>query len=370
MLDTPTGTITTVTGGPGANQPLVHPVDVTYCLMREVFGERDAAKYRAASWQATRASLGSTLRWDFLYRGGTWSDFRRLVGLQSRSDLFLEGGQYLLAYRELTPAIHTFDARNSDGEPTFGWTPRTELVTTLTALYDADAETGAWRGSLEQRSTRQTDRYGSRRRVDKRAPGGRDLSLPWIREKTVASTLANYWLGEWETPRMTLTVRGYWDALVLEKSDIITVDSPLVAPFGKLGFAVRGKRYQLGSGTVEIDAVEVDQFPSELTLPMQYAVSHLGTRALPAQYRLLVTPEILLDAAYRLVVPGVPIDLPVVYRVAATMARELPAAYMLVTTPEHDLPSGYADSGALRCRSHLRRRGVCLRWRRRSQSAL
>ena len=345
LRDTPTGTVTAVTGGPGANAQLVHPADVTYALMREVYGETDPAKYRAASWQAARSALGTEPRWDFLFRGGTWSDFRRLVGLQSRCDFFMEGGQYLLVYRELKAASHRFDARNSDGEPTFGWTPRTELVTTLTALYDPQLDSGIWRGSLERRSTKQTTRYGSRRRVDKRAPGGRDLSLPWIREAATASMLANYWLGEWEVPRMTLTVRGYWDALTLEKGDIVTVDSPLVAPFGTLGFAVRGKRYQLGTGTVEIDAVEVDQFPSELTFNADYFILHVATRTLPTVYALLATLDLTRDAAYRLLVPGPAFDVPGRYYIALPVDLSHPAVYMVRGTVERDLAAGYAILG-------------------------
>ena len=46
VKDTPTGTITAMTGGPGANTLLTNPVDVTYLLQREVFGETDVTRYR------------------------------------------------------------------------------------------------------------------------------------------------------------------------------------------------------------------------------------------------------------------------------------------------------------------------------------
>ena len=74
VTDTPTGTITAMTGGPGANALLTNPADVTYLLQREVFGETDVTRYRAASWAGARAALAATgVRRDFLYRGGTWS---------------------------------------------------------------------------------------------------------------------------------------------------------------------------------------------------------------------------------------------------------------------------------------------------------
>ena len=88
--------------------------------------------------------------------------------------------------------------------------------------------------------------------------------LPWVRAASTATLLANYWLTQWETPRMTCTLRGYWDALALEKSDVVTVDVPLVAAFGTVGFAIRAKRYRLGEGVVELEGVELDRLPSVL----------------------------------------------------------------------------------------------------------
>jgi hypothetical protein len=254
------------------------------------------------------------------------------VGLQSRADLFMEGGQYLLAYRQLTTPAQAFDARNLDGEPVFGWSPRTELVTTLTALYDADLTTGTWQGSQELRSTRLTTRYGSRRRIDKRAPGGRDLALPWVRNAGTATLLANYWLSQWETPRMTCTLRGYWDALALEKADVVTVDVPLVAAFGTVGFAIRSKRYRLGEGVVELEGVELDRLPSALDLPASYALVGLTTRALPSGYRQRTTPTFTTDAAYRLITVVAPMTQAAQYRVTQARDATLPARYELIFT--------------------------------------
>jgi len=244
----------------------------------------------------------------------------------------MESGQYLLAYRQLTAPAQTFDARNLDGEPVFGWSPRTELVTTLTALYDADLTTGTWQGSQELRSTRLTTRYGSRRRLDKRAPGGRDLALPWVRAASTATALANYWLSQWETPRMTCTLRGYWDALPLEKADVVTVDVPLVAAFGTVGFAIRSKRYRLGEGVVELEGVELDRLPSALDLPASYTLVGLTTRALPSGYRQRTLPTLTTTAAYRLVTAGGPIAVSSQYRVDQVRDATLPARYEMIFT--------------------------------------
>src|SRR4030095_3603932 len=163
-----------------------------------------------------------------------------------------------------------------------------------------DLTTGTWQGSQELRSTRLTTRYGSRRRLDKRGPGGPGTPPPWGPGPRTAPLLANYWLTQWETPRMTCTLRGYWEALALEKSDVVTVDVPLVTPFGTVGFAIRAKRYRLGGGGGGAEGVELDRLPSALDLPASYALVGLTTRALPSGYRQKLTPTLTADARYRL----------------------------------------------------------------------
>jgi hypothetical protein len=305
LTDDGSGTISSFVGGPGASQLLRHPAEVTYALMREVYGETTPANFHQARWQATRtAQVAQGYTWGFKWSPLRWSEFRRLAGLQGFADLFQEGGQWIYAYRAFGAPVVTFDGRNTIGPPAVSWTPRTELVTALVAPYDWDPAAQRYRASVERRSTRHAERSGIRRRQDAKTREVTDLPLPWVRDVNTAHRLATAWLEQLEQPRMRVTCAGPWESLVLEKADIIALDLtawPHLTPFGNVGLAIRGKRYRLAQGLVEFDAVELDQLPSEVQKLAAYFLRHTATPQRGATYRLLLTKDQVKGATYRLV---------------------------------------------------------------------
>src|SRR4030095_3531434 len=104
-------------------------------------------------------------------------------------------------------------------------------------------------------------------------------------------------------------------------ADVVTVDVPLVAAFGTVGFAIRSKRYRLGEGVVELEGGELDRLPSALDLPASYALVGVTTRALPSGYRQRTTPTFTADAAYRLPPVGAPLNRASQQRVTRPPAR-------------------------------------------------
>jgi hypothetical protein len=329
------------------------PADPIKLLMREYYGENVNGNYDLVTWFATRGKQAAAgLKWAFLWRGMPWSEFRRLAGLQSRSDLFQDGGKWLHVYREISAPVMTFDTRNTIGRPVGGQTPRTELVTAISAPYDWDDVESRWRGSIRRVSARGQERYGARRRLDKKR-GVKDLPLPWIRDPATADAIATYWLGQLEKQRLTVTIRGTWEALVLDKADPITVDTaayPHLAPFGQIGYTVRDKRYLLHERLVEITAVELDFLPSEIILPAEYRLLRTATRTLAAAYRLGFTRDKNLSATYRVKLAGLEVALAALYRLRLIGTPTLAAEYRLLPTLEVALPAAYSiatrwDSG-------------------------
>ena len=179
-------------------------------------------------------------------------------------------------------AAHTFDARNLDGEPVFGWSPRTELVTTLTVLYDPDPDGGAWRGSQELRSTRLTDAVRLPPPGGQAGPGrARSPAAMGAPAGHGDDRSRTYWLSQWETPR-----HDVYPARLLGRAGAREErrrhrgrarSSPRSAT---VGFAIRAKRYRLGRGHGGARGRGAGPLPSVLDLPAAIcvwpALTHAG----------------------------------------------------------------------------------------------
>jgi hypothetical protein len=296
------------------NLLLENPTDVTRLLMERYYGQTAASLYHPTRWLTTRTTQQTIpLKWGFRWEGKPFSEFRALAGLQGQADLFQDNGLWIYAFRSVTTSTLTLDDRNVIGEPVISWTPRTDLVTALAVNSDWDSAESRWRDSKDVRSTVFADRWGTRygRAADR---GRRSLDLPWVRTITSRDWLAAYWLGQWERPRCRVRCTVTWEAQILEKADIITVNVPVLAPYGTLAFAVRRKRY-LGAerlGLIEIEATELDFLPQEFSRTAQYGVrltmnlagdgGYRVTRALSltraAIYRVPTTPSLTRAASY------------------------------------------------------------------------
>jgi hypothetical protein len=228
----------TLSGTP--NALLEHPVDVTTLLLLNAWPNTTAGML-GASFAATRSALVG-YEWAFLFDGGSFADWRRQFGEQSRSQLYLDGGVWQLAYLDEAPiadlmldVARDFDP---DDEAPLGLTERTEVRDAL-AVYSGRewAETG---GAL-------ADQYRAMTSVgDGEAPYDFPLSL--VQDATTAAALGAFWLSRWQRQLLTLECVTYWNALGIEVGQHVAITGhPLLEAHGGdwIVWRVVARRYLL-----------------------------------------------------------------------------------------------------------------------------
>jgi hypothetical protein len=234
------------------------PADLVWVLLREAYGQAEA-QMDASSFRDTKAiQEAAGLKWAMPFRGMTLTEFARLAGLQGRALLFQERGLWIYRWDGRPSSVMTFDASNT--LPAEGLrvrlTPSTELVTTLEVKYAQDPARGEYREALTliaPTAARYADRRGRTRRDQ---PLG-TLELPWVRDPVTAAYLGAWRLGQLDHPRLLLTVTGTWEALTVEKGDLITCAHPLLAAYGgPIAAVVRRKAYRLAEDAIELEAVD------------------------------------------------------------------------------------------------------------------
>jgi hypothetical protein len=234
------------------------PADLVWVLLREAYGQAEA-QMDASSFRDTKAiQEAAGLKWAMPFRGMALTEFCRLAGLQGRALLFQERGLWLYRWDGRPGPGPTFDASNT--LPAEGLrvrlTPSTELVTELTIKYAQDPARGDYREALTliaPTAARYADRRGRTRRDQ---PLG-TLELPWVRDPATAAYLGAWRLGQLDHPRLLLTVTGTWEALTVEKGDLITCAHPLLAAYGgPIAAVVRRKAYRLAEDAIELEAVD------------------------------------------------------------------------------------------------------------------
>jgi hypothetical protein len=234
------------------------PADLVWVLLREVYGQAEA-EMEASSFRDTKAlQQAAGLKWAMPFSGMALTEFCRLAGLQGRALLFQERGLWIYRWDGRPGPGLTFDASNT--LPAEGLrvrlTPSTELVTELTIKYAQDPVHGDYREALTLRAPtaeRYTDRRGRTRRDQ---PLG-TLELPWVHDPATAAYLGAWRLGQLDHPRLLLTVTGTWEALTVEKGDLITCAHPLLAAYGgPIAAVVRRKAYRLAEDAIELEAVD------------------------------------------------------------------------------------------------------------------
>jgi hypothetical protein len=234
------------------------PADLVWVLLREAYGQADA-QMDASSFRDTQAiQAAAGLKWAMAFHGMALTEFCRLAGLQGRALLFQERGLWIYRWDGRPGPGLTFDASNT--LPAEGLrvrlTPSTELVTGLTIKYAQDPARGDYREALTltaPTAARYADRRGRTRRDQ---PLG-TLELPWVRDPATAAYLGAWRLGQLDHPRLLLTVTGTWEALTVEKGDLITCAHPLLTAYGgPIAAVVRRKAYRLAEDAIELEAVD------------------------------------------------------------------------------------------------------------------
>lgn len=265
LQDDSAGTLTGV-----ALQLIRKPMHHVRILLREAWREDDDADYNLASFNATRArqdGFGLT-EWAQRYAGEGFEGWREAVALQGRADLFNESGLWHYLWRERRLATLTFAADDIVGVPVLSWTGRSEVTTVLSTLYG----TGQFQHGFALKSDRGLPRFG--------AQSAQQLTLPWIYDDGPARALAQYWLDQWDRPRLQVSLRVRWLAYVLELGDTFAVDHPTLDPFGRqhVAFLVSEKRYNLADGSIELVGLEADA--PALILDESFAVRAPGVGTL------------------------------------------------------------------------------------------
>jgi hypothetical protein len=266
------------------------PADLVWVLLREVYGQAEA-QMDAPSFRDTKAiQEAAGLTWAMAFRGMALTEFCRLAGLQGRALLFQERGLWIYRWDGRPGPGLTFDASNT--LPAEGLrvrlTPATELVTELTIKYAQDPARGDYREALTltaPTAARYADRRGRTRRDQ---PLG-TLELPWVRDPATAAYLGAWRLGQLDHPRLLLTVTGTWEALTVEKGDLITCAHPLLAAYGgPIAAVVRRKAYRLAEDAIELEAVDAPSIQRAYRL--RYILgAQTAARSFGASYQ--VTPR-------------------------------------------------------------------------------
>jgi hypothetical protein len=234
------------------------PADLVWVLLREAYGQAESAM-DVPSFRDTKAlQEAALLKWAMPFRGMALTEFCRLAGLQGRALLFQERGLWIYRWDGRPSAGITFDASNT--LPAEGLrvrlTPSTELVTTLDVKYAQDPAHGDYRERLTLTAPT-AERYADRRGRTRREQPLGTLELPWVRDPATAAYLGAWRLGQLDHPRLLLTVTGTWEALTVEKGDLITCAHPLLAAYGgPIAAVVRRKAYRLAEDAIELEAVD------------------------------------------------------------------------------------------------------------------
>jgi Putative phage tail protein len=259
------------------------PADLVWVLLREVYGQAESAM-DAPSFRDTKALQQAVgLTWAMAFRGMPLTEFCRLAGLQGRAMLVQERGLWMYRWDGRPPAGLTFDATNT--LPDVGLrarvTPSTELVTELTVKYAQDPAQGDYREAFTLRSVT-ADRYAARRG---RASNDRQqgtLELPWIRNATAAAYIGAWRLAQLDHPRVLLTVTATWEALAVEKGDLIRCAHALLTAYGgPIAAIVRRKAYRLAEDAIELEAVDAP------TQTKRYGLRYvLGSKTIAKRYGL------------------------------------------------------------------------------------
>jgi Putative phage tail protein len=234
------------------------PADLVWILLREAFGQAES-QMDAPSFRDTKTLQQAVgLKWAFAYDGVLLTDFCRLAGLQGRALLFQERGLWVYRWDSRPPSVMTFDATNTlpDTGVVARVTPATELVTELTVKYAQDPANREYREAFTLTAATK-DRYAARRgRTRGDEPQG-VLELPWVRDAAAAHYLGAWRLAQLDHPRLILALRATWDALAVDKGDLITVSSPMLTAYGgPMGAVVRMKGYALADDAIDLEAVD------------------------------------------------------------------------------------------------------------------
>jgi hypothetical protein len=279
----------TITGTPGYFIEL--PGWHTKLLLREVYKETNPALYDNPSWQAAlNQQWANGYRWGWTFKGGSFREWRKQVGYQGRAELYQEGGLWRYTWRDKADVQYYFTDRNLADDIVLDWSPRTELATELDVTYDP-TEDGTWQQKLTLTSTVSNHRYGLQR--GRRDLGGRALALPWVRDSGTATRLGTYWLSQWETERLRPTIKAFWDAIGLEKTDTIQVTTPLLTSYGTTRFRIRQKSYDLEAGLLTFECEEADIPPQELLQNGAYRLKSSSSSQLTGQTRCLRIPALI-----------------------------------------------------------------------------
>jgi Putative phage tail protein len=234
------------------------PADLVWILLREAFGQAES-QMDAPSFRDTKSLQQAVgLKWAFAFHGMALTDFCRLAGLQGRALLFQERGLWIYRWDGRPPSLMTFDQTNTlpDTGVVARVTPATELVTELTVKYAQDPANREYREAFTLTSATK-DRYAARRGRTRRDEPQGVLELPWVRDAAAAHYLGAWRLSQLDHPRLILALRATWDALAVEKGDVITVSSPMLTAYGgPLGAVVRTKGYALGEDAIDLGAVD------------------------------------------------------------------------------------------------------------------
>jgi hypothetical protein len=279
----------TISGTP--NQLLTNPADVTKLAALVIYPHSTTADI-GSSFATTRAALKAAgYRWDFLLRERSFAALRRKFGEQAACALHLESGRWeyprlrfgtattfyatefrptsvapLVALQLATggftaaassvgPAIWTLDYGTKwwDGEPVVvSRTPRTETWTRLRVFFAR-----AWNTEGEEAYTvvRTYGDLGPKAREKK-------LELDFIRHAGTASTVANFWLKHWSRQRWRIRGVAFWNALALEKFDVVDVPNhPVLLAHAGVVFRVHKKIYRLADDNparIELEGIEAN----------------------------------------------------------------------------------------------------------------
>jgi Putative phage tail protein len=234
------------------------PADLVWMLLREAFGQAES-QMDAPSFRDTKTLQQAVgLKWAFVYDGVLLTDFCRLAGLQGRALLFQERGLWVYRWDGRPSSVMTFDQTNTLPETgvVARVTPATELVTELTVKYAQDPANREYREAFTLTAATK-DRYAARRGRTRRDEPQGVLELPWIRDAAAAHYLGAWRLSQLDHPRLILALRATWDALAVEKGDLITVTSPMLTAYGgPMGAVVRAKGYALAAEAIDLEAVD------------------------------------------------------------------------------------------------------------------
>jgi hypothetical protein len=259
------------------------PADLVWILLREAFGQAES-QMDAPSFRDTKTLQQAVgLKWAFAYDGALLTDFCRLAGLQGRALLFQERGLWVYRWDGRPPSVMTFDQTNTlpDTGVVARVTPATELVTELTVKYAQDPANRQYREAFTLTAATK-DRYAARRGRTRRDEPLGVLELPWVRDSAAAHYLGAWRLSQLDHSRLILALRATWDALAVEKGDMITVASPMLTAYGgSIGTVVRAKGYALADDAIDLEAVDAP------TQTKRYGLRYvLGTKTIAKRYGL------------------------------------------------------------------------------------